>query len=82
MVQLSHVKLSDQGLGLLLHYPLLSLRNLDLSHTEVTVGALEHLPTGGCDIQIKGVVCLLVGVLRTCILLEVQLNTANTIWCQ
>ena len=45
-LKLSRIKLSDQGLSLLLYYPLLSLRSLDLSHTSITNQALERLPLG------------------------------------
>ena len=46
VVKLSGVKMSDSGLGLLLYYSLCSLRELDLSHTDITDKALEHMPKG------------------------------------
>lgn len=50
VLELSEVKVSDDGLRILLYYPLEHLRELDLSSTEVTVQALELLPTGGCGL--------------------------------
>ncbi len=46
MLELSAVKISDDGLKILFYYPLEQLRELDLSSTEVTVQGLELLPTG------------------------------------
>ena len=40
------MKVSDRGVGHLLHLPLESLRELDLSHTLITSRSLERLPQG------------------------------------
>ena len=46
VLKLSQVKVSDKGVGHLLHLPLESLRELDLSHTLITSRSLERLPQG------------------------------------
>ena len=40
------MKVSDRGVGHLLHLPLESLRELDLSHTLITSRSLEKFPQG------------------------------------
>lgn len=46
VLELSHVKVTDEGLRLLLYYSLDKLKELDLSYTQVTVAGLRLLPTG------------------------------------
>ena len=38
--------MSDRGVALLVHTPLLRLRELDLSRTQITAKSLELLPNG------------------------------------
>jgi hypothetical protein len=49
-LELSHVKVSDEGLRLLLYYSLHQLEELDLSYTQITAAGLKLLPTGGCGL--------------------------------
>lgn len=46
VIKLSHLKLSDEGVQLLSRKPLDSLRELDLSHTNITSRALRVLSQG------------------------------------
>ena len=55
MLELSHMKVSDEGLRLLLYYSLHQLKELDLSYTQVTAAALKLLPPGGCGFKLVGV---------------------------
>ena len=55
MLELSHLKVSDEGLRLLLYYSLHQLKELDLSYTQVTAAALKLLPPGGCGFKLVGV---------------------------
>ena len=48
VLKLSQVKISDRGVSLLLHHPLESLTELDLSHTPITSQCLQLLPQGMC----------------------------------
>ena len=40
------MKFSDEGVGILLYYPLEQLRELDLSSSQITAHALQLLPKG------------------------------------
>lgn len=53
MLELSHLKVSDEGLKLLLYYSLYQLKELDLSYTQVTANALKLLPSGGCGLELS-----------------------------
>ncbi len=46
VLELSQVKVTDEGLSLLLHFKLPHLRELDLSYTQVTSKGLKLLPLG------------------------------------
>ena len=47
VLKLSQVKVSDEGVRLLLQQPLDHLEELDLSHTLITSWSLQLLPEGG-----------------------------------